>query len=185
MRISKGDFTANNMREVCILKAYYFAKNAHEGVDQLRKYTNDPYISHPVEVMEILSESGINNFDILQAALLHDVVEDTKISLHAIMDSFGSYVSAMVRDLTDVSKPSDGNRAYRKAIDREHISRGMPSSKTIKLADMISNTRSIVKHDPKFAKVYLPEKRLLLGVLKEGDQRLWDECDKILREYGY
>lgn len=185
MRISKGDFTANNMREACILKAYYFAENAHEGVDQLRKYTNDPYINHPVEVMEILSDIGINNFGILQAALLHDVVEDTNISIHAITDSFGSYVSAMVSDLTDVPNPLDGNRAYRKAIDRNHISQGMPSSKTIKLADMISNSRSIVKNDPKFARVYLPEKRLLLGVLKEGDKRLWDECDKILREHGY
>lgn len=185
MRISEGDFTANNMDEACVLHAYYFAKKAHEYVGQLRKYTNEPYINHPVEVMEILYRYGIKNFGILQAALLHDVVEDTPISIGCINEAFDVYVCEMVRDLTDISKPTDGNRAYRKAIDREHISRGMPSSKTIKLADLISNSRSIVKHDPKFAKVYLPEKRLLLGVLEEGDARLWEECDRILREYGY
>jgi hypothetical protein len=74
--------------------------------------------------------------------------------------------------LTDVSKPEDGNRAERKALDREYIANATPDAKTIKLADIISNCSSIIKHDPEFAKVYLEEKRLLLEVLTEGDERL-------------
>jgi hypothetical protein len=48
-----------------------------------------------------------------------------------------------------------------------------PSAKTIKIADLIDNTLSIVIYDPEFAKVYLPEKMDLLQVLKEGDSDLW------------
>jgi hypothetical protein len=82
--------------------------------------------------------------------------------------------------LTDVSKPTDGNRAKRKNMDREHIAKASLQAKTIKLADLIDNTRSIVEHDPKFAKVYLTEKALLLEVLREGDSFLWSMAHKIL-----
>ena len=51
-----------------------------------------------------------------------------------------------------------------------------PEAKTIKLADLIDNTKSIVEHDPRFAKVYLEEKRLLLEVLKDGDETLWQQA---------
>lgn len=76
--------------------------------------------------------------------------------------------------LTDVSNPLDGNRAARKAIDRDHTAKASPEAKTIKLADMISNTASIMKHDlVGFARVYIPEKVKLLEVLREGDPVLW------------
>lgn len=73
----------------------------------------------------------------------------------------------MVDMLTDVSRPEDGNRAARKKLDREHLAKATPEVKTIKLADLIHNTESIVAHDPKFAEVYLEEKRALLSVLKD------------------
>jgi len=108
------------------------------------------------------------------AALLHDVVEDTKITSRQIWEQFGSNVSNYVYWLTDKSRPSDGNRKVRKEIDRDHISSAPAEAKTIKLADLICNTRSIVAHDPKFAKVYLEEKGLLLNVLKEGNAHLYE-----------
>jgi hypothetical protein len=74
--------------------------------------------------------------------------------------------------LTDVSRPEDGNRAARKAIDLAHTAKASPAAKTIKLADLIDNTRSIVERDPDFAKVYLQEKARLLEVLQEGDPTL-------------
>jgi (p)ppGpp synthase/HD superfamily hydrolase len=86
---------------------------------------------------------------------------------------FGKQVAALVADLTDVSRFEDGNRQARKCIDREHTAKASPDAKTIKLADLIDNTRSIVAHDPDFAKVYLGEKRQLLKVLREGDPVLW------------
>lgn len=106
------------------------------------------------------------------AAWLHDTVEDTPATLDEVERVFGFEVAALVEMLTDVSKPSDGNRAVRKAIDREHTAKASPQAKTIKLADLIDNTRSITEHDPKFAAVYLAEKALLLEVLRDGDATL-------------
>lgn len=109
----------------------------------------------------------------IAAAWLHDVVEDTPTSIDTIRDQFGEQVAALVADLTDVSRPEDGNRKARKAIDREHTAKASPNAKTIKLANLIDNTRNIVARDPDFAKVYLCEKRQLLEVLRDGDSVLW------------
>lgn len=159
-------------------KAKEFAKKAHESIDQRRKYTNEPYIVHPAEVASIVA-SVPHTQEMVAAAWLHDVVEDTPITLNEVYKTFGKEVGDLVEMLTDVSKPQDGNRKARKAIDREHTSTASPAAKTIKLADLISNTSSIVEYDPNFAKVYLHEKRLLLEVLKEGDKSLWERAYKM------
>lgn len=151
-----------------ITRADAFAEIAHAAVGQVRKYTNEPYIVHPREVAKLVAgylhlPHAPGLFDqVVAAALLHDVVEDTKITLDLIEDHFGPTVRRLVSDVTDISKPEDGNRAIRKAKDREHTARATSLAKVIKLADMIDNTRSIIKHDKNFAKVYLAEKRLLL-----------------------
>jgi hypothetical protein len=67
--------------------------------------------------------------------------------------------------LTDISRPEDGNRAVRKAMDRAHVARGPKEVQVIKLADMISNGKDILTNDPSFAKVYIPELRALLDSL--------------------
>jgi guanosine-3',5'-bis(diphosphate) 3'-pyrophosphohydrolase len=108
------------------------------------------------------------------------VVEDTGVELALIGTEFGRTIELLVGYLTDISKPVDGNRAARKAIDREHTAQASPAAKTIKLADLIDNTRSIVAHDPDFARVYLKEKALLLEVLREGDATLWAMADEMV-----
>lgn len=154
--------------------ALAYAAGAHDGVGQKRKYTGEDYWHHPVEVLDILLDNLPDVSKHMQiAALLHDVVEDTKVSLDQVCDAFGEIVAIYVEQLTDVSKPEDGNRAARKAIDLAHTAKASPEAKTIKLADLISNSRSIVARDPEFAKVYLAEKRALLQVLKEGDPTLY------------
>lgn len=158
-----------------IIRAQDYCRAAHLAVGQVRKYTGEPYHWHPYEVAAILQEHVKDlTEDMLIAALLHDVVEDTAVPLGDIDATFGPSVARLVSDLTDVSKPEDGNRAARKAIDREHTARASHQAKTIKLADLIDNSRSILDRDPEFAKVYLEEKRLLLDVLKEGDPILWE-----------
>ena len=127
-----------------------FAAKAHEG--QVRKYTGEPYIVHPVEVMEIVS-TVTDDEEMLVAALLHDVVEDTAVTVEDLRAQFGDRVATLVDELTDKSRPEDGNRKARKAIDRAALAEASAAAQTIKLADMISNTRSIVEHDPKFAEV--------------------------------
>jgi guanosine-3',5'-bis(diphosphate) 3'-pyrophosphohydrolase len=82
---------------------------------------------------------------------------------------FGAVVASYVDWLTDQSRPEDGNRAARKQKDRDRIRNAPPEVHSIKCADLISNTSTIVKYDPEFAKVYLKEKRQLLEVLTGAD----------------
>ena len=146
-----------------------FATAAHG--DQKRKYTGDPYINHPIAVAEIV-ETVPHTPEMVAAALLHDVVEDTDVTLDQIKDKFGSKVSDLVGWLTDISRPEDGNRKTRKALDREHSANAPAEAQTIKLADLIHNTISIAEHDPNFWKVYREEKIELLKVLTKGDKTL-------------
>ncbi len=152
-------------------RARVFATAAHAAVGQKRKYTGEDYIVHPTEVAGIVQAAGGTDAQIA-AAYLHDVVEDTGVTIEQVAAEFGSEVAELVGWVTDVSKPSDGNRAVRKAIDRDHIAQAPAEAQSIKLADLISNTQSIVKYDPNFAGTYLVEKRLVLDVLVNGDAKL-------------
>lgn len=152
--------------------AYIFAFAAHAATGQKRKYTGEPYIKHPKAVVEIL-RTVAHTPEMLAAAWLHDVVEDTSVTIDQIEAFFGPEISTLVEMVTDVSKPEDGNRAERKALDREHLGLANATAQTIKLADLIDNTSSIVACDPEFAKVYLAEKRELLQVLTKGNEELW------------
>jgi (p)ppGpp synthase/HD superfamily hydrolase len=171
---------ANHDSEL-VRRAYAFAKAAHEAVGQLRKYTSDPYIVHPTEVADIV-QTVAHTEVMVAAALLHDTVEDTDASMDEIRRLFGHEVADLVEMLTDVSVPTDGNRAVRKAIDRGHTARASAAGKTIKLADLISNTQSIVANDPGFARIYLGEKASLMDVLREGDPDLWASANRLLQE---
>lgn len=163
-----------------IARAQAFCIAAHAAVGQKRKYTGEPYHVHPFEVAEIVNDADGCTEEMIVAALLHDVVEDTGINLDLVAQQFGVIVASYVEQLTDVSTQQDGNRAARKAIDLAHTAKASPNAKTIKLADLISNTRTIVQCDPEFAKVYLAEKRALLEVLKEGDAALYQIAESQL-----
>lgn len=143
----------------------------HAG--QRRKYTGEPYITHPIAVAGILKDCGIVDPEVIAAAILHDTIEDTSIRYADIYTALGKRVADLVLEVTDVSKPEHGNRSVRKAIDRKHIAAASVDGKNIKLADLIHNTASIVQYDPKFAKTYLVEKRFLLEVLTDGNSELF------------
>lgn len=160
-------------------RAKDFATRYHASIDHKRKYTDEPYIAHPAAVVELV-RSAPHTESMVCAAWLHDTVEDTPCTLDEIERVFGFEVATLVEMLTDVSKPGDGNRAVRKEIDRAHTAKASPQAKTIKLADLIDNTHSIVERDPAFAKVYLAEKALLLEVLREGDAALWEMAHGML-----
>lgn len=116
--------------------------------------------------------------EMIAAAWLHDTVEDTSVTIEQIKENFGAKVAELVWMLTDISRPEDGNRAQRKAIDRKHIANASAEAQTIKLADLIDNTESIVQHDIGFAKIYISEKIKLLGELLKGDDALWERAFK-------
>ncbi|MDR3461719.1 MAG: HD domain-containing protein [Beijerinckiaceae bacterium] len=152
-------------------RARSFATAAHESIDQRRKWTDEPYIVHPTAVAEIV-RSVKHDEAMIAAALLHDVVEDTGVPIAEIEDMFGSDVAELVGWLTDVATPADGDRATRKALNRAHSAAAPARAQTIKVADVIDNSRTVAALDPEFARVYLPEKAALVEVLDKADSAL-------------
>lgn len=172
---------ADYAKRVRVERARMFATAAHAAIKQKRKYTGEDYIVHPAEVAALVEKAG-GSIEMIQAAWLHDVVEDTGVEIEVIRAIFGEEVAMLVDGMTDKSRPEDGSRAIRKMIDRARLASQPPEVQTIKLADLCSNTKSIVDHDPKFAKVYLPEKAAMLDVLKQGNPWLWNKANHQLIE---
>ena len=161
-------------------RAIEFATQAHKG--QYRKYTGEPYITHPLAVMEIVRGVPGHTQEMLVAAVLHDVVEDTDVSLMEIQEEFGNVVSDLVLHLTDISKPEDGNRLKRKRKDAQWYAQGSAEAQTIKVADFIDNTRDIAQHAPRFWEVYKMEKLYALDLLQEADVDLWHQAHIQIKE---
>lgn len=157
-----------------VLAATTLAALAHDG--QVRKYTGEPYIVHPLEVAALVTTSKNANTDVVIAAILHDVVEDTTISIETIRKHFGTYVAYLVNQLTEVV--IEGNRETRKAAECARLATISPYAQTVKYCDLISNTADIAKHDKSFAKQYLKEKRAILDVMNKGDPELWRMADE-------
>ncbi len=161
-----------------IRRAEVYATQAHERIDHRRKYSGQPYQAHLKAVADLVA-SVTDDAEMIAAAWLHDTVEDTPATLGQIEQAFGSRVASLVEQLTDVSRPGDGNRRLRKEIDRKHLAGASARAKTIKLADLIDNCSDITRHDPRFARVYLKEMAALLEVLQEGDSRLLRRARKV------
>lgn len=164
-----------------VSRARSFAVRAHGRIDHRRKYSLDPYEVHLQAVADLVA-SVSNDPEMLAAAWLHDTVEDTATTLADLDHHFGTAVAGLVRDLTDVSQPADGNRATRKSIDQGHLAGASQRAKTIKLADLIHNCRDICSHDPEFAKIYLAEMASLLEVLQDGDTLLYNQAMNVLHD---
>lgn len=152
--------------------AMIFAREIHK--DQRRKYSNQPYFDHLAEVAGIAMSAGWHNFTVhpdkvLAVCFLHDSMEDQGVGYGQLLAQFGEDVAKGVMWLSDLE---EGNRATRKRLSRERLAKAPAWIQTIKCADLISNTSSIVQFDPKFAVTYLEEKRLLLEVLTKADRRL-------------
>ena len=160
-----------------ITAAKMLAGEAHKG--QTRKYSGLPYIIHPVEVATIVEEAGGTD-EMIAAALLHDVIEDTEFTYEDIAEKTSPEVADLVQGLTEVSKPEDGNRKVRKALDRDFLAEQSPEVQTIKYADVISNTKDIKVYDPKFAEVYVAEMKELLKVIDKGDSALYEKAKEVV-----
>lgn len=139
------------------LEAMIFARCVHK--DHRRKYTGNPYSDHLAEVAGIVATVDQTQ-ETIATAWLHDCMEDHGVTWRELESRFGLYVANGVLQLSDLET---GNRAERKAASRSRLSLAMPWIQTIKLADLISNTSSIVQHDQKFAKVYLRNNRRPVG----------------------
>ncbi len=168
------------MQKKLIDRARVYATQAHARIGHRRKYTLEPYDVHLKDVADLVA-SVSSDEEMIAAAWLHDIVEDTPATFEDIEKNFGHNVKQLVVELTDVSRPGHGNRAVRKEMDLHHLANASARAKTIKLADIIDNTSDISKHDHKFAKVYLLEMVALLDVLGEGNEKLFAKAQKTVR----
>lgn len=153
-------------------EALEFARKAHG--DQQRKYSGEPYIEHPKRVAEIVKKVP-HSPEMVCAAYLHDVVEDTPVSIQDIERKFGGKVAKLVAELTDQFTKENYqhlNRKKRKQKEVERQSKMSPEAKTIKLADVMDNTPDILVNDRNFARRYIPEMESLTEALQGGDFKL-------------
>lgn len=157
-------------------EALNFARDAH--AEQKRKYTEEPYIEHPKRVAELV-RTVEHTSEMICAAYLHDVVEDTPVSIEEIESRFGKEVADLVEELTDEymkEKYPHLNRKKRKEREVARQAEMSVQAKTIKLADVIDNTRDIVVNDEDFARKYIPEMEALTNVLRQGDPQLFEQA---------
>jgi guanosine-3',5'-bis(diphosphate) 3'-pyrophosphohydrolase len=125
-------------------EAIVFAARCHSG--QYRKDGKTPYINHPLEVMNLI----VNNLedphnDVLIAAVLHDVVEDTNVTLAEIKSMFGVHVSKLVDELTDDKTLT---KEERKRIQLAEVHTLSPEGQLLRLCDKICNTYDILYAPP-------------------------------------
>ena len=150
-------------------RAMVFALDAHRL--QTRKYLGNPYSDHLAEVAAIVAT--VMPAELLQIALavswLHDTREDQNVAHATLVREFGEVVAEGVNFLTD---QEEGNRTQRKALARQRLASAPHWVQTIKVADCLSNTRSIFEHDPKFAVVYREEVLALEAVLTKANPHL-------------
>ena len=166
-----------------IERAKTYAVSAHRRIDQRRKYTHLPYDVHLKRVAALVG-SVSDDPELIAAAWLHDIVEDTPATFSDLEHEFGHRVSELVRSVTDVSRPSDGNRAARKRIDLHHLAQANSDGQTIKLADLIDNTEDICGHDTRFGRVFLREAGEIFNVLTKGDVRLRKRAKATLTQWS-
>jgi guanosine-3',5'-bis(diphosphate) 3'-pyrophosphohydrolase len=128
-----------------LLRALEFAARKHR--DQRRKGNHQaPYINHPIEVARIVaSVGGCEDIAVLQAAVLHDTIEDTDATPEEIEREFGKAVRDLVLEMTDdMSLPSP----LRKQEQIDRASSLSERAKLIKIADKIANVGDIARHPP-------------------------------------
>lgn len=163
-----------------IQNAILFGRYVHR--DQDRKFTGKPYVTHTEAVGDMAQIMGLPLWAVI-AAYLHDSHEDQDVPFELLSVLFGNDASQGVWWLSDQSKPEDGNRRTRKAIDKAHIAQAPVEIKTVKLIDSYDNLKDIRVNDPDFAKVYFREKRDLLEVLSDGDVRMVEMVQDLIDDY--
>ncbi|MBP5573406.1 MAG: bifunctional (p)ppGpp synthetase/guanosine-3',5'-bis(diphosphate) 3'-pyrophosphohydrolase [Bacteroidales bacterium] len=137
---------ANNPLNTELLdRAILFAVRAHAGTE--RRGKGFPYIVHPMEAMEIVATMTLDQA-LLAAAVLHDTVEDTEVTVEQLRAEFGERIATLVADESDelpqgVSEADSWHDRKQAAIDR--LAKASHDAKTVALGDKLSNMRAIAR----------------------------------------
>lgn len=128
-----------------LLHAAHFAAGKH-ATQRRKNAAATPYINHPLEVAHHLAAvGGVDDEDVLIAALLHDTVEDTETTREEIAATYGERVASLVMECTDDKSLPKAERKRLQIVNAPHRS---PGAKLVKLADKTCNLRSILVDPP-------------------------------------
>ena len=137
---------ANKPLDTTLLdRAIVFAVRAHAGTE--RRGKGFPYIVHPMEALEIVA-TMTRNQELLAAAVLHDTVEDTGVTIEQIRTGFGDLIASLVASESDtmpegVSEEDSWHARKQDAIER--LKRASLDAKIVALGDKLSNMRAIAR----------------------------------------
>lgn len=122
-----------------VRRAEEFARKAHTGQ---RRKSGEPFINHPLAVAEILAEEGLGA-ETIQAALLHDTIEDTPVTAEEVEREFGSAVGRLVQGITKIERATEDER--RNETYRKMLLAAAEDARVllIKIADRVHNMRTI------------------------------------------
>lgn len=128
-----------------LIRALAFA--AHKHRDQRRKDAQaSPYINHPIALADVLAnEAGVDDVNVLCAAILHDTVEDTETTPEELAQHFGQTICDIVLEVTDDKALAKADRKQAQIDHAPHIS---PEAQLVKLADKICNLRDMIDAPP-------------------------------------
>lgn len=121
-------------------RAIIYATKAHAG--QMRKGTNLPYIVHPMEALAIVA-TMTDDPEMLAAAVLHDVVEDTAVTTDDVRREFGDRVAALVAVDTNAPRTPDSTWRSRKQAAMDRLAAAPYDGKVVAMGDKLSNLRAI------------------------------------------
>ena len=172
------------MTHTLILKAAQFAAEKHR--DQRRKDKHaSPYIIHPISVaLEIAQTGGVDDPEILAAALLHDTLEDTDTKPEELEAKFGKKVCEYVLDVTDDKTLPKDERKRRQIEHAKKISKG---AALIKLGDKISNVTDVINNPPEDwdinrRKEYLDWAEKVIDNCPKVNDRMEDKFQEIIKQ---
>ena len=135
----------SDSRIAALLRAASFAAEKHRG-DRRKDADASPYINHPLALANLLAnEGGVDDVDVLRAALLHDTIEDTQTTDEELREHFGAAVADIVLEVTDDKKLP---KEERKRLQIVHAAHASHEAKLVKLADKICNVRDILGSPP-------------------------------------
>lgn len=127
-----------------IIKAVDFAAKKHRN--QRRKNPDkDPYINHPIDVMNRLRIAGISNPEVLVAAVLHDTIEDTDTTYSELIELFGGNIADFVLEVSDNKDLSKKDRKLGQIEHAKHLSK---EATLVKMADKLSNLTDLTNRKP-------------------------------------
>jgi GTP pyrophosphokinase len=154
--------------------AVEFARKAHEG--HKRKGTPEPYISHPIEVMEMVARYGASEA-VQMAAVLHDTVEDTGVKPEELARLFGEEAAALVMELTEPYGSPRPAYEFRKAAYLVAMKGASPGAALVAASDKLSNAKSILALSVEMG----PAVFELFKKKREGTLKFYREVTEVLK----